>query len=569
MKQALFILLFVIQAITVAAQTKTPKWVNKAEKAIFSIEINTKDGLSKTGVGFFINEKGEAVAAYSLFRNAQTATVKTADGQIFPVTTILGADDMYDVIRFRVGISKKNVFLEQAVKMPSTGDIVYIPPSAESKKLSQGAVIEITKIKSDYGYYKIDVPLHVSQEGYPLLDEDGDVFAFTQQDASGKGKTFGISIAYIKSLQITTADLLKRTYSETGISKALPSNIDDARISTLLNASQQDAPTYLKTLTDFIAAFPNDAEGYVNRATHYAYKRKELAQSEAEQLKMLDLATEDLNKAAKINKKKDEDWFNRAKLIFGVVAGDSALSYKDWNIATAEDYIRKAIKENNMPEYRQLEGDIAYHKGDYRTAYNSYSIVNQSHIASGLSFFITAKCLQQIPGSNPFDIIALIDSAVDKSPETEATEYLLENIDLKTQAGLYENVVKDYDKYFLLTNGNVNNAFYYFREQAKYRSGDYEGALKDIEKAIQETSGNNCVYYAEKSSVCLRLQNLQGAQEAAEKAIELQPDFAAAYRLLGIALIRQDKKPDGCLHLNKAKELGDTVVERLITEHCK
>jgi tetratricopeptide (TPR) repeat protein len=566
-KTFIFILTTFLITTASSAQKKTPKWLDKARRAVVTIETTTKDGTSGSGNGFFIHENGEGVSSYDLFRNAEKAVVITGEGEKLQVTQILGADDMYKVIRFRVSVKKKVPFLTVANPDPVINAMAFIPPSKEEKELSQGVISEITKVKGTYNYYKIEMPLPVSQEGFPLLNENGEVFALTQADASGKGKTYGISAGYIKSLHVASMDLFKRTYSEIGIRKAWTPSVDDARISLLLYASQQDAPTYLETLDDFISTFPHAAEGYLSRASHVAYHRKELAATENEQLQMLDRAWEDLDKAEKQTKNKAEAYYNKAKLVFDVITNDTTLRYKEWNIASASDYIRKAITEDDLPAYRHLEGDIAFYCQDYENAYNSYSIVNQSPLASASSWYLAAKSKEQIPGSNLMEIITMIDSAVAKSPPDDAATYLLESIDLKMQTGLYEQAVNGYDQYYRLTGGHVNDGFYYFREQAKFRSNDFEGALKDIDTAIAGNPGN-AVYHAEKASVYLRLKDPGKAQAYAEKAIELQPDFASAYRILGICLIRQEKKTEACPFLEKAKELGDPVVDKLVKENC-
>ena len=567
MKKILILIFSICQAITITAQKKNPKWVDNAGNAIFTIEATEKNGTTKTGYGFFIMENGEAVASYECFRNTEKAVAITSAGERLQITQIFGADDMYGVIRFKVAVPKKTVFIPVAKTFPALNSIAYLPPSREVKNLSQGVISEITKVKSTYDYYKISMPLPKSQENYPLLNEAGEVFALAQVDASGKGNTYGISVAYIQSLSSSTMDMLKKTYSDIGIRQAWSQNFDEAQVALFLYASQQDAKTYLETLNDFIATFPNNSEGYYRRANHYASNRKELASSENEQIQMLDMAWNDLESVAKYSNNKSEAFFNKARLIFGVIANDSTLKLKNWNIEFIEENLRKAIAGGETPAYRHLEGDVAFFKGDYEKAYNSYSIVNQSESASGQSFYLAAKSLQQISGHNFLEVITLIDSAVQKSPVNEAMVYVLENVDLKMRSGLYEQAVKDYDLYYLLSGGNVYDDFYYYREQAKFRAGNLEEALKDIDKAIQ-INGTAALYYAEKASVYLRMQDLPKAQENAEKAIEVEPEFAPSYRILGISLVRQDKKEDACKHFNKAKELGDTAVERLITENC-
>ena len=565
-RHRLLLLLAVCQIYTVTAQKKDPKWLDRANKAIFTVEATTKAGTTRTGPGFFIQENGEAIASYELFRNAGYAVVITTTGERLPVLQIMGADDMYNVIRFKVAKPKKISFLPVAPTSPALNSTVYLPPSKEENKLSQGVITEITKINSIFDYFKVAIPQSQSQVGLPLLTETGEVFALTQIDASGKGNTYGISVAYIQSLHANATDMFKRTYTELGIRLAWAS-IDQAQIALMLYASLQDAPTYLETLNDFITSFPNDAEGYVNRASHYAFRRKELATTENEQLQLLDKAWNDLESAAKLFKNKGDGFYHKAKLMYGIIGADSLLSYKNWNLKTVGENIQKAIKESNLPAYRHLEGELAFIQQDYAKAYASFMMVNESPESTGTSFYLAAKSKLLLDGTNLLEIIALIDSAVTKSPPQEAAVYLLENIDFKIQMGLYDAAVSDYNTYYLFSGGNVTDAFYFYRHEAKFRAGDLDGALKDIEMAIT-IDKTNALFFAGKASIHLRLNDIVKAQESAEKAIELEPDFASAYRLLGVCLVRQEKKAEACPHLNKAKELGDPVAERLIKENC-
>lgn len=541
--------------------------MENAGRAIFTVEATTEGGVTQSGCGFFIRENGEAAAPYLLFRNAVKAVVTTSTGEKYHVSTILGADDLYGVIRFKVAIPKKTVFLPVADLQPPTGATALLPPAPQEEEWMQGEVSEVSSIKGAYPYYRIEMPLPPSRQGLPLLTETGAVFALTQADATGKNKTYGIGIPYIQSLQVTTTDILKQAYHEIGIRKAWTSNLDDALVSLMLYSTQQEPHIYLETLNDFIETFPHSRDGYIHRATLYAYNRNLLAASADERLQLLDKALQDLNLAAKYTSGKADPYYEKAKLIFNIAVSDSTLQYKDWNLEEATTLLQKAITEEDRPEYHQLEGDMALYRQDFEKAYDAYSLVNQSPIASGVSFYLAAKCKQQIPNANYMETLALLDSAIAKSPDREAAAYILESVELKMQVGLYEEAVKGYDKYYLAVGGLVNDGFYYFREQAKYRMGDLEGALQDINSAIAG-SDQNAIYQAEKASIFLRMQDLPNAQTFAENAIRIDPGFASAYRILGISLVRQEKAEKACPHFRKAQELGDRVVEKLITEHC-
>jgi Tfp pilus assembly protein PilF len=561
--------LLLICNISFASAQKKPKWVDKSSKALISIETTTKEGATKTGNGFFIREDGIAVSSYSLFNKASKATVTTSTGETLMVTEILGADEIYGVVRFKVAVPKKTPFIQNSSTVPAVGEILYILPSSQEPNLSQGKISEITKIKGTYNYYKVDMPLHASQENYPMLNDQGQVLAMTQVDASGKGNTYGISVEYINSLAVTSMDLLKRTYSDIGIRKAWPESFDEAQISLLLYTSQQDSKTYLETVSDFINAFPTRYEGYINRAAHYVYNRSSLASSSNDENKILELAWNDLEKVSQLSQDKSIAFYEKAKLILGATSSDSTLNYGNWTMNSAEQNIQKAIELNNSnPLYHQLKGEIEFIKENYEAAYDEYMYVNNSPLATSLTFYLAAKCKQQTSGYNIMEVINLLDSAATKEKSNETPSYILENVELKMQAGLYEQAIKDYDRYYTLMGGNVNDGFYYFREQAKFRTNDLDGALKDIDKALL-IDNNNTVYHAERASILLRKQDPASAQLSAQKAIELDPEFSSAYRILGICLIRQDKKQEACPYLEKAKELGDTLVEKLIKDNCK
>ena len=570
------IILFIICCLNLpAAAQKAPKWMEKSKKAVITIATFNKDGHKlHTTNGFFISEDGEALSGYSAFKGADKATVTDSDGAVYQVASVMGADDLYDVIRLKVAVNKKVPFLPLASEPLAVNTPACLLLFAPGKEVSfkEGTIAETSKLKSPYEYYRLTIPLENGQDNTPLLLTSGQVFGLAQQDASGKkGQSYAVSAGYVRSLNVTSADAFNSVYTGIGIRKAWPADVEQASVSLFLLAASQDAKTYLETLTDFIAAFPHAEEGYLARASHYAAGRKALATTPGEEAGYLNLALADIHTAARYGKNKGSVHYNQAKLIYSVALSDTTIKDNNWTMGAALAALLKAIDTEDLPVYRQLEGDIYFYLEEFPAAYASYMKVNESNLASPESYYFTAKALENIPGTQISDMIALLDSAISKTGHPAppaAAPYVMERIDLKIKLSLYAEALEDFSLYYELTNGQVNENFYFFRGQTKFRQGDTEGALEDIKQAIRQND-RSPDYHAEEAAIYIRLQKYSEALESVRKALQLAPDFGACYRLKGLCLIRLDNKAEACEAFNKAAELSDPLARRLIREHCK
>ena len=575
MKRILLLILICCHLLPATAQKNAPKWMDKSKKAVVLITTYGKDGAKLTsGTGIFVSETGDVLSAYELFKGAEKATVTDTEGKTYPVTRVIGADELYDVIKVKAETPKKVQFFPIAADPLAVVTVAYLLPYSTEKKadFEQGTITEVSKLKDPYSYYKLSVPLEDGRVNSPILNAEGEVFGLAQADASGKKDvSYAVSASYVNNLAVSSTDFLNSVYNNIGIKKAWPADVEQAQVALFLKGSTQDAKTYLETLNDFIATFPNSADGYLNRANHYAGRRAELAATPGEQANYLKLALDDIETASKYSDKKGDVYYNKAKLIYGVSAGDTTLTDPAWSVQAAQQTIQKAIEEDDAPVYHQLAGDIHFYLKEFDQAYNEYMVVNNSDLASPNSFYWAAKAKENTPGFNIGDVIALLDGAVDKCglPLTsEAGQYILERIDWKLRLSQYAEAIDDYDLYYKAMKGDVGSSFYFYREQAKFRAGDMEGALADIKEAVR-LSPDVPDYRAEEASVYVRMKNYTDALASIEETLKVAPDFAACYRLKGICYVRMEKKAEACEALNKAKELGDPLAERLIKEHCK
>ncbi|MCD7935591.1 MAG: tetratricopeptide repeat protein [Tannerellaceae bacterium] len=573
MNRIVLLLLICCMSVGVSAQKNAPKWMDKARRAVVKITVYDKNNReSGTGFGFFVSESGEVLSGYTLFKGAERAVVTDFEGKEYPVTHIIGADEMYDVIRVQTAPARKPVVLAVASDPVPEGETIYhlgYSPGKESN-FKQGTVTETSKLKEVYGYYQLDIPLSARQTNTPFVNSAGEVFGLAQEDASGKNEvSYAVSAAYTHSLVQTSVDIFNSAYRNIGIKKAWVPNVEDAIVSLFLLSGQLDTPAYLETINDFIATFPDVPDGYQSRANLYVTGRKLLTEDATAQQRYLDQAKADFAKAMEVSPHKSDVLYEQAKLIYTVALEEEEITDPSWTLDAASEIIGQAIQLEEKPLYRQLEGDIYMYKGEFDKAYTAYMVVNNSELATPISYYWAAKALENVPGANIGDMLALLDKAVELSgTSAEAGPYLLERIDKRLMLSQYDEALEDYDTYYYVVNGKVNDTFYYLREQVKFRKGDLEGALADIQEALK-MDPENPDYCAEEASVYTRMQEYEKALASLRKALEIAPDFAACYRLQGVCYQRMERKNEACDAFQKAKELGDPLADKLIRDNCQ
>ena len=559
------LLFFLIQG----SMAQTPKWVEKAKRAVFSVVTYDKnDKMLNTGNGFFVAEDGLALSDYTLFKGAERAVVITSEGKQMPVSLILGANDMYDVIKFRVAITEKKVpALIVAKTAPAVGADAWMLPYSTQKSIAcvTGKVKEVSKVAGEYHYYTLGMQMKDKMVSCPVMNAEGQVFGIAQKSSGIDTVTtcYAAGAAFAMSQKISALSLGDAALKKIGIRKGLPETEDQALVYLFMASSSLSGDDYEKLLDDFIRQFPANADGYLRRANYYAAKGKD-------DQTWYDKAVADFNQALKVAQKKDDVYYNIGKLMYAYQLSKPEKTYKDWTYDTALQNVRQAIGIDPLPIYIQMEGDILFAQQDYAGALAAYEKVNASNIASPATFFSAAKTKELAKG-DPKEVVALMDSCIARCPQpitADFAPYLLERAQMNMNAGQPRNAMLDYDAYHTAVKGEVNDVFYYYREQAALKARQFQRALDDIVKAI-EMNPTDLTYQAEHAVVNLRVGRYEEAIQILNNILKADPKYAEAYRLLGLCQIQLKKTDEACGNFKKAKELGDPNVDELITKYCK
>lgn len=537
-----------------------PKWAKKAAKSVFTLKTFSTDGsmLASTN-GFFVTSDGVAVSNFSPFRGAVRAVAIDADGKEWPVVSVMGANDMYDLVKFRVGV-KKAAALEAASNPASDGSVLWLLPYAAKKVPTcvSGTVDKAEKVSGDYTYYTLKMKSMKSNVCCPLLNDEGQVVAMLQQPASDNDSIdYAVSSLFAANLKLSGLSINDPILKSTKIKKDLPDDLNQAVLTLYVAPSVLDSTDYEVLMNDFITKFPQAPDGYTAKA-QWAVRNNQFAQADSY-----------MGQVLKVSDKKDEAHFSYAKLIFQKEVYKSDVAYTPWTFDKAVEEADAAYAANPLPAYHELKAQIRYAQKRYAEAFELYSELSKTPMRSADTFFAAARCKEMLRDTT--GMIAQLDSAVNTFSRPylkAAAPYILARAQALMKAGRYRDAVFDFNDYEKLMPTEVTDNFYYVREQCELEGHLFQQALDDIKTAISKAP-QTAVYYAEKASIEVRVGFYDDAVKSSQDCIRTDPNLSDGYLFLGLAQCMKSQKAEGVKNLQKAKSLGNDQADMLIEKYGK
>ena len=334
-------IIFHLSFSSVAAQS----WSSKAAKSVFTLKTFGADGhLTGSAIGFFISEEGDAVSSFTPFIGAVRAVVIDASGKELPVEHMLGANEMYDVAKFRVTGKKLQPLQVVSGGMPLLsegvgGTPVWLLPYSVSKPAAvSGQIAKAETFQESYAYYTVRMQMPENTVGCPLLNANGEVLGIMQQPArQGDTLSYAISAAFVADMKITGLSLNDASLRKTGIPMAMPDGKEDALLMMYMAGSTLDSLRYQHVVDDFIAKFPKEEEGYINRA-QLAFNGNRFAD-----------AARDMEKAISVSSPKDNAHYAYARMIYQKELFKSSIPFEEWSLDKAVEEANEAIQALATP----------------------------------------------------------------------------------------------------------------------------------------------------------------------------------------------------------------------------
>ncbi len=529
-----------------------PSAVKKAANATFTLTtFDTKGSILSTTNGVFVSTDGVCVSTWKPFVGAAKAVVIDNNGQKYDVETMLGANEIYDVAKFKVNAKTAAAPFASSATANSTAWVVIPAKAGEPIKAS---INKVEKFMDKYTYCVLTTSAPEKNNGAPLLNEQGQIVGIYNSNGILQSAT---DARYANDFVLVGLSQNDPTLLQSGIRIGLPQQSDEAIIALMLSSNKIES-LRTATINDFLQKFPALNNGYTALAS-LLFSKGNIAE-----------ADKVLQQAISKVKEKNEAHYNYGRMIY---QGATMTSLADkakaqgWTLDKAMSEAIEAYKIKPEPVYKHLQAQITYAKGDYQKAYQEFEALTKTPMKNPELYLEMALCQENLKGSDDA-ILALLNQSIElcDTPYMDTSSpYFLARANQLEKMGKYRDAMKDLYLYEYLNQGTLEADFYYMREQIEIKGKLWQQALQDILIATKLNPAEP-MYCAEASNLLLRLNKFEEAILAAKQAIALKDDYAEAYLVLGIAQCKNNQKAEGIANIEKAKNLGNPQADTFLSQ---
>lgn len=512
-------------------------------------QIGTANGFAITTPLADGTTREEIISTYSPFKGAAAATVSLDKSKKAQALRISGANDLYDVVKFTIDTPAPHPLSIAAQPLAIGAKAFILHPASAKGNVLTPITIEQATTHSGLTYYTISTTFNKAYVGCPMLNENGEVVGVIQNNASGEtAKTFAIGIEFNSALEVGTMSAADPSLAAILMPKLLPAGKDQAASYLyLLTKNSTDSLSYLANLQDYIDAYPAATFGYTERAAYYTTSGQ-YAKAEADYANALEACDD-----------KADVHHSMSVALYRLNQRTDYQTYKDWTLDRALTEAQQAYATNASPFYLVQQGKCLYGLKRYMEAHDVYAKINQTNFRSSENLYYQSRSLE-MAGGDSTKILALLDSAVERfirPLKGDAAPYLYYRAQQYHKYGYYAQAYFGYKEYEeLVGDANLNEKFFYTKEQAGFRANFYPQALADIEKVLL-INPNEYIYLIEKALIETRIGNYEDAIYTATQAQKIDPEDPDSYKIIGISQGELGNKAEARKNLQKAIELGD------------
>lgn len=560
MKKINILLITLLSFVGLQASYAQPSPVKKAAKNTFKITtFDAQGNILHTGYGAFVGADGTCLANWDAFVDASSASVIDGQGRKYDVDYLIGANDIYNVAKFRVIVpeGKKMAITPLAIdtlQMPQGAKCWFVEYDVKNPAIKPYTPTKIETFATSLPYYIFEQTAPEELAGTPFINDEGKLIGL-MQPAKKRTDIYCPSAQFGMSLTVSGLTANEPTMKQTNIRVGLPDNYNQAALALMMANSRFGTPSYLHTANDFIARFPEKTDGYIAKADYLS------AQDDIEAAQTV------MNECYEKCEDKSEAHFSYSKIIYNKVLNSDS-TFTAWTLDNVISEVDQAYSINPLPIYTMQKARALFAQKKFQEAYDNFYSLRETNLRSAETFYYASLCQQQLNAPDE-TIHALLDSAVTcftKPYNANAATYLLIRGKWLDEHGMSRKALNDFNEYEQIMKQSLTDNFYYTREQIALRSKQYQMALDDIDKAYQ-LNPREPLYLCEKALLLVRVNHFSEAIPVCQLSEIRFPDYGDSYAVHGLALILDKKKAEGMKMLEKAQSLGSELAPQFIANY--
>ncbi len=247
-----------------------------------TVNVQTIDGGSGTGTGFFIDDKGTILTNFHVIDAASSITVEAISGATYPVKRVVDFNNLYDLAVLQIDI-RESPYLEFSDTPVRTGENVYAVGSALGMLTGSFTAGIVSSTRRSYGMIdciQMDAAISPGNSGGPLVNIYGEVVGInTASYVYGENLNLAIKPETLEKLSMdknwSVSDF--KAWYEQEINRSWSLVISDGSGGkyygySLVNNFQQVTGVECRSSNDIIDANTTDTRtGYYRCYDYYVY----------------------------------------------------------------------------------------------------------------------------------------------------------------------------------------------------------------------------------------------------------------------------------------------------------
>ena len=192
----LFLLLSAVGLGAARAQDSLPDLIKRVLPAVVTVVgFNAGGKVIRLGSGVFIDPEGHLITNLHVINGVARAEVKLPQGEIYPLTAMVAADEKADLVKLAVNLpGGAPHYLTVSGARPTVGERVVVlgSPLGLEQTVTEGLVSAIRTVRDRGEFLQISAPISPGSSGGPVVNMTGQVIGIVTFQVRGQNINFAV-----------------------------------------------------------------------------------------------------------------------------------------------------------------------------------------------------------------------------------------------------------------------------------------------------------------------------------------------------------------------------------------